>query len=447
VISLKLIIEDSDIVKKINNALSPQIRVWGIERTIGSFSCYQACDSRWYEYLIPTHCFLPPHPNSFMGRKLVELAEEVGDMDGYSARQEDVADFWDNNERSYIQPLLNSLDESIRGLVKEALYKPVADRDALEDDEDDVASLVGDNSDIDDDAMDVGEESMIQEVQTAENTSIITEEEAPNDEVQPATASDTSDQAALNSAIKALKVAYIRAKHAYRISPARLARVREIFTAYKGTHNFHNYTVRKSANDPSAKRHILSFSESPEPILIGDTEWLSLKVHGQSFMMHQIRKMVGMATLMVRCGTPVERLNQSFSSDLFSIPKAPGLGLLLECPVFDSYNQKATEKFERAKIEFTKYEKEIEEFKRREIYDRIFREEEEEHVYVSPWIQSLTYVYILIVVIGSIHSSLISTTSRNQRSFFSAQKALQLVVLLVILRMASGSCRGSKGRA
>jgi len=97
VISLKLIIEDPDIIKKINENLSPQIRVWGIERTTGSFSCYQACDSRWYEYLIPTYCFLPPHPKSYMGRKLPELAEEVGDLEGYKSRQEEVAGFWEDS--------------------------------------------------------------------------------------------------------------------------------------------------------------------------------------------------------------------------------------------------------------------------------------------------------------------------------------------------------------
>ncbi|KAK3064735.1 tRNA pseudouridine synthase 1, partial [Teratosphaeriaceae sp. CCFEE 6253] len=75
-ISLKLIVEDEDIVEKINAELSPQIRVWGIERTIGSFSCYQACDSRWYEYLIPSHAFLPPHPSSFLAKKLEEYADE-----------------------------------------------------------------------------------------------------------------------------------------------------------------------------------------------------------------------------------------------------------------------------------------------------------------------------------------------------------------------------------
>jgi tRNA pseudouridine38-40 synthase len=70
VISLKLIIEEDDIIEKINANLSEQIRVWGIQRTIGSFSCYQACDSRWYEYLIPTHAFLPPHWRSMRKKKV-----------------------------------------------------------------------------------------------------------------------------------------------------------------------------------------------------------------------------------------------------------------------------------------------------------------------------------------------------------------------------------------
>ncbi len=87
VISLKLIVEDDDIVARINSKLSPQIRVWGIQRTTGSFSCYQACDSRWYEYLIPTHAFLPPHPASFLGKRLAHDAAKYDDEAGFRARQ------------------------------------------------------------------------------------------------------------------------------------------------------------------------------------------------------------------------------------------------------------------------------------------------------------------------------------------------------------------------
>ncbi|MGG6497451.1 UNVERIFIED_CONTAM: hypothetical protein NY603_31465, partial [Bacteroidetes bacterium 56_B9] len=86
--------EDKDIVEKINAELSPQIRVWGIERTIGSFSCYQACDSRWYEYLMPSYAFLPPHTSSWLAKQLESAADEVGDREAYEARQEEVKGFW-----------------------------------------------------------------------------------------------------------------------------------------------------------------------------------------------------------------------------------------------------------------------------------------------------------------------------------------------------------------
>jgi len=180
-------------------------------------------------------------------------------------------------------------------------------------------------------------------------------------------------------AIKEIKAAYITAKKAYRISQSRRDRVQEALKAYVGTRNFHNYTIQKHSSDPSAKRHIRSFNVGAEPVIINDTEWLSLKVHGQSFMMHQIRKMVAMAALVVRCGTDMARIEESYSAKTISIPKAPGLGLLLEAPVFESYNEKAVREFQRETIDFKKYEKEMLEFKQREIYDRIFREEEKDH--------------------------------------------------------------------
>ena len=37
-------------------------------------------------------------------------------------------------------------------------------------------------------------------------------------------------------------------------------RLSNILADYQGTHNFHNFTVRMSPTDPSAKRYILNFS-------------------------------------------------------------------------------------------------------------------------------------------------------------------------------------------
>ncbi|KAJ4355822.1 tRNA pseudouridine synthase 1 [Didymosphaeria variabile] len=398
VISLKLIVEEEDIVEKINSNLSEQIRVWGIQRTTGSFSCYQACDSRWYEYLIPTHTFLPPHPSSHLGKKLEELAEKEGDLEEYRKRQAEVANFWPEVEEKTIKPILETLDDSIRPLVEEALYSVDA-VDAPRDDDPAIEAAIETEQKPTEPAVDaeISVETADAKENTNEDTGNKVSIEPTNQEVKETLDTIQKQQPdinlnsetdgsmtlpesdvnkhALEAAVKVLKKAYLEAKKAYRISPERQARVQAALNQYVGTHKFHNYTIQKKFNDRSAQRYIKSFKVEENPIIINDTEWLSLKVHGQSFMMHQIRKMVGMAALTVRCGTHPNIFKLSFENNVVRIPKAPGLGLLLERPVFDSYNEKQAKQAGRENIDFSNYEKQIADFKEREIYQRIFREE------------------------------------------------------------------------
>ncbi|KMU75595.1 tRNA pseudouridine synthase 1 [Coccidioides immitis RMSCC 3703] len=315
VISLKLIIEDPDLVNKVNNILSPQIRIWA--------------------------------------KKLLEAAEKEGDIGDYKKRQEEVLSYWEDVDHEYIRPILSTLPESTRLKVQESLC--IKDRS-----------------------------QSIQNAEGKEELDCSSDINAVKDEKEGGNLtpgnSDSEDQK-INEVIKTVRAAYFKAKKAYRIHPARLARVQEVLDLYIGTRNFHNYTIQKTFRDASARRVIKSFNISKDPIIIDGTEWLSLKVHGQSFMMHQIRKMVAMAALVVRCGTDPQRITQSYGPQKIPIPKAPGLGLLLERPIFDTYNKKATNELDKNPIEFGKYEKEIEEFKNREIYQRIFREEEETNAF------------------------------------------------------------------
>jgi len=394
VISLKLIVEEPNIIQFINENLPPQIRVWGIERTNGSFSCYQTCDSRWYEYLIPTYSFLPPHPQSFLGKKLVESAEKEGAFEEYQSRQEDVADFWKSTEETYIKPILDKLDPELREAVITALHnsededpsaKQMAKKPAGEEakPESEIMEDVGKAS-TEDTHLQKGDATSATCETEREHTASIKEEinkeaEQSAQDSQVLVETSKSVLSPVEAAIKEIKAAYITAKKAYRISASRREKVQEALNCYVGTRNFHNYTIQKTFSDPSAKRVIRSFKVGSDPIIINDTEWLSLKVHGQSFMMHQIRKMVAMVALVVRCGTPLSIIKDSYGAANISIPKAPGLGLLLERPVFDSYNQKAVNEYNREKINFDNYQKEMDDFKQREIYDRIFREEERDH--------------------------------------------------------------------
>lgn len=387
VISLKLIIEDEDIVQKINEALPPQIRVWGIQRTNNAFNCYQTCDSRWYEYLMPSYCLLPPHHESFLGKKVLEAVKEKGLEEEHATKLGDMKDFWHEVEKNDIQPILESLEPDVREKVMRRLF-------AVEEDSTETKKEKA----VKKDKPAAASEAQVDSAEVATETSTdaapstTTATEVPNVEAMDVDASaavpeekpteevkQPKEVSPVDAAVKKIKAAYVAAKRRYRVTPGHIGQLQEALNQYLGTRNYHNYTVQKSFNDPSAKRHIKSFVVNPNPIQINDTEWLSLKVHGQSFMMHQIRKMVGMAVLVTRCATDLSRMEESYQPRRISIPKAPGLGLLLERPVFENYNLRAVENFDRPKIDFANYEKELQAFKDSHIYQRIFDLEEKEN--------------------------------------------------------------------
>jgi tRNA pseudouridine38-40 synthase len=64
-------------------------------------------------------------------------------------------------------------------------------------------------------------------------------------------------------------------------------------------------------------------------------------------MYNQIRKMVGLAVMVVRTKTPLSVIPKTFTGVRLNIPRAPGLGLLLEKGCFGGYNARLDK--ERAK--------------------------------------------------------------------------------------------------
>ncbi|KAI1367030.1 pseudouridine synthase [Xylaria arbuscula] len=402
-VSLKLIVEDPDIVQKINENLPPQIRVWGIQRTNNAFSCYASCDSRWYEYLMPSYCLLPPHPESFLGRKVLQSIKENGLENEYAERMGDAKDYWDEVDKTYVQPILEKLDPNIREVVKQRIHSP--DRDvgqattSKEDTTKESTEKDG-NTPVETNISQVEPTAAPDTDTPMLDSETTTEEAGPQANEQP----KVKEPSPVDKALKEIKAAYIAAKRRYRVTPDRLEQLQKSLDHYIGTKNYHNYTILKQHRDPSSKRTIRSFVVNREPIQINDTQWLSLKVHGQSFMMHQIRKMVGMAVLAVRCATPWSRFEESYSASRISIPKAPSLGLLLERPVFDTYNKRATESLNLEAVSFSNHETEIQAFKEEHIYRRIFELEEQEnsfHLFFNQ-IDTFKSDYFLWVTSGSL---------------------------------------------
>ncbi|CAK9825450.1 Pseudouridylate synthase 1 homolog [Anthophora retusa] len=88
----------------------------------------------------------------------------------------------------------------------------------------------------------------------------------------------------------------------FRLTPEMFEKLNEILKLLEGTHNFHNFTSKTKPLDPRAKRYIIHF-RCMEIFTANDMEFAVLEVKGQSFMLHQIRKMVHYGYYNERYGT------------------------------------------------------------------------------------------------------------------------------------------------
>ncbi|TCD67975.1 tRNA pseudouridine synthase 1 [Steccherinum ochraceum] len=197
----------------------------------------------------------------------------------------------------------------------------------------------------------------------------------------------------------------LRRKRQWRAGPGDVAKFREFAKKFEGTHNFHNFTVGQDFKDKSCIRFMRSI-EVADPVVYGETEWVSVLLHGQSFMLHQIvrkpasctqRKMICVMILACRSNTPLHLIEELFGPRRILAPKMPALGLLLEYPIFDSYNRKIAADNEkmsptdpnfRQPIDFEAHREAIEQFKQEWIYTRVRATEQPVPIF-DEWIRSI----------------------------------------------------------
>ncbi|XP_046386902.1 tRNA pseudouridine synthase A isoform X2 [Ischnura elegans] len=175
----------------------------------------------------------------------------------------------------------------------------------------------------------------------------------------------------------------------FRLSPEALDRVNEVLKLFQGTHNFHNFTSRKKPLDPSAQRYIISM-KCGEPEMYENIEFSTIIVKGQSFMLHQIRKMVGLAIAVLRGLTPATTIAKAWKTDRIDIPVAPSLGLVLEEVHYDKYNRKFGNDGMHDALDWSEYDEEISVFKKEYISSMIVKVEKEENSMYN-WLQTLPF--------------------------------------------------------
>lgn len=114
--------------------------------------------------------------------------------------------------------------------------------------------------------------------------------------------------------------------------------LKESVKKFVGTKNFHNYTRKGNPKEKTNTRYMMEMTvervggEELQAILgkAPANQYLRFRLHGQSFIYHQIRKMIGSLIQMVQ-----EQMDDSFLDNTFIQNKqpiwlAPSQGLLLD---------------------------------------------------------------------------------------------------------------------
>ncbi|XP_064163957.1 pseudouridylate synthase 1 homolog isoform X2 [Anguilla rostrata] len=173
----------------------------------------------------------------------------------------------------------------------------------------------------------------------------------------------------------------------FRLGSEALQRVNQLFSRFKGTHNFHNFTSQKAPGDPSARRYVLDMA-CAEPFLRDGAEFAVVTVTGQSFMMHQIRKMIGLVVAVAQGYADPGVLERSWGESKVDVPKAPGLGLVLERVHFQRYNRRFGGDGLHEPLDWSREEGSIAAFKEEHIYPSILQAEREEKSMLA-WMATL----------------------------------------------------------
>ncbi|KAK1929769.1 tRNA pseudouridine synthase A [Phytophthora citrophthora] len=183
----------------------------------------------------------------------------------------------------------------------------------------------------------------------------------------------------------------LEAHKAFRLSEETLEQLNSTLKLYVGTHNFHNFTSKMEPTNPQAMRFIISF-EADRPFVQHDMEWVRLRVVGQSFLLHHIRKMIGAAVEIVSGVTEASTIERAMELTKMDLPKAPSVGLYLAQAHFEVYNMKMEDSIQTSHPPLDLKEPAVaaavEQFKHDFIFDHIMKHEEHTRTYAK-WLRTM----------------------------------------------------------
>ncbi|KAI5596635.1 hypothetical protein POPTR_002G014400v4 [Populus trichocarpa] len=375
VVSGRFYIDPPGLVERLHSNLSPQFRIFGYKRVTGSFNAKKFCDRRRYVYLIPVFALDPcSHRDRESVLASLRSGSELIKCLECSERGRKVAGAVGKRSFELADNSSNDKDASVKSEIKEEVG--VLLDNGLEDIRN--SETVNETKIFQNDGS--GSKSVMPESVISSNSEDANVNPESKDEIIVSVENgDDEKTKSKEEMVKGSSFCY---------GEKEKERFNRILGYYVGSHNFHNFTTRTKAEDPSARRYIVSF-EAKTTVNVEGIEFVKCEVVGQSFMLHQIRKMIGVAVAIMRNCAPESLIQTALQKDVnINVPTAPEVGLYLDECFFTSYNQKWKDSHEE--ISMKDYEEEAEDFKMKHIYSHIATTEHKEGS-VALWLHSLNH--------------------------------------------------------
>ncbi|KAJ3337752.1 tRNA pseudouridine synthase 1 [Entophlyctis luteolus] len=367
------------------NALLPEpIRVFNVLYPEDSFSARRSCETRTYEYLIPTYVFMPPQLEA--GYDIIAESLSKKDLDNMYPDADPEVDHSGGGTLFTTLKRLGSRSRSrSHGRERNRTSIPLP--------------LPADESLLTPPASSPSAEWQA----FLPNISLSLAHRTANKPRASADRSDTSSTASsLPTGISSEELSAdgcpqffdpINLPHrgadllrSYRMTEEQLDMVRNIVAIYRGTHNWHNYIPGGDPDDQRCFMRIINIESAPPEVHNG-MEWIRIKVQAKALARFQLRRMMGLLILVVRTSTPRSLIANSFGTACkFEIPEAPASSVVFHQPHYaPEFAVTGALESERARIEA---------FRKTMIHDRVYQDERIEMAFAE-WLRGIDRVSFL----------------------------------------------------